>query len=542
MQGEAKVLAIHEKPSKLGELKKALQKQGLTLEVRGKYGLPESLQELNEFNALILADIEATNFTPRQMDNIQRYVNDFGGGLIMTGSENSFGLGGYYKTPVEEVLPVVSRYEKEKETPSLALILVIDKSGSMGGNPIALAREASKASVELLSARDQVGVVAFDGQAKIVSDLRSASAKSEVLSQIDQIGAGGGTNMYPAMAAGRDMLADASAKIKHMIVLSDGQSQGGDFEGVTQELNGMGVTVSTVSLGEGAAVDLMSAIAQIGNGRAYVTSNAEEMPRIFTKETMEASRSAIKEEPFIPVKIQDADFLQGIAIEEAPLLLGYVMTKVKPTSQIQLITETGDPLMASGRYGLGNSIAFTSDTTELWAGEWQEWSHFGQFWSQTIRSIISDRSSRGFKTVLDKNQNVATLNITRNTEAGNPENFIEWDAVLMNSHGGEIPIEISQTGFGTYTAEFPVPKDSNYAIRLHDKSNNRLKTLSQIKSYPKEYLLKQEESKDLKDLKAFSQDLFIDNQNEIAIYKGSLDFFVYIAIAFLLISTFLRRI
>ena len=540
MQGEAKVLALHNQPTKLRELKKALEKQGISMDVRGKYGLPASLQQLNEFDAIMFADIEATHLSARQMDNVRKYVTEFGGGLIMTGSENSFGLGGYYKTPIEEVLPVTSRYEKEKEQPSLALVLVIDKSGSMNGQPIVLAREASKAAAELLSSRDQVGVIAFDGSAKLVTDLTSAANKGEVLSQIDGIGAGGGTNLYPAMAMGRDMLGIASAKIKHMIVLSDGQSQGGDFEGISSELAQMGVTISTVSLGQGAAVDLMAAIAQIGNGRAYVTNNAEEMPRIFTKETMEASRSAIKEEPFAPIKIDDSDYLQGINIDETPLLLGYVMTKIKASAQVQLLTETGDPLLASGRYGLGQSVAFTSDTTDLWAGEWLEWNDFGKFWAQVVRSIVRNKSAQGFITDLKGNDKEMNLQIYRSNENGTPENHITWDATLMDNNGKVQKLPIQQVGFGYYQTNFAKPADENFTLRLHDQSNNRLKTISKISTYPKEYLLASTKPEIFDSLESFEK--ISEERKEIKTQKSALNIFALMAICSLILSTLFRRI
>src|SRR5690606_17270890 len=122
----------------------------------------------------------------------KQYVIDLGGGLMMLGSENSFGLGGYYKTPVEEVLPLVSRFEKEKEKPSLAMVLVIDKSGSMDGLPIQLARQAAKAAVELLSARDSIAVVGFDDQAQVVCEMTSAADGETVQAAIDSLQAGGG--------------------------------------------------------------------------------------------------------------------------------------------------------------------------------------------------------------------------------------------------------------------------------------------------------------------------------------------------------------
>src|SRR5690606_24975387 len=130
---------------------------------------------------LILSNVPATAMTMRQMELIRSYVQDLGGGLVMLGGDQSFGLGGYYRTRLEEILPVRSNFEKEREKPSIAMVLVIDKSGSMGGENIELAKDAAKAAVELLGPRDSIGVIAFDGSSYWVSELRTASDKGYII-------------------------------------------------------------------------------------------------------------------------------------------------------------------------------------------------------------------------------------------------------------------------------------------------------------------------------------------------------------------------
>ena len=142
---------------------------------------------------------------------------------------------------------------------------------------------------------------------------------------------------------------------------------------------------------------------------------------------------------------------------------------------MQLLTETGDPLLASGRYGLGQSVAFTSDTTDLWAGEWLEWNDFGKFWAQVVRSIVRNKSAQGFITELKGNDKEMNLQIYRSNENGTPENHITWDATLMDNNGKVQKIPIQQVGFGYYQTNFAKPADENFTLRLHDQSNNRLK-------------------------------------------------------------------
>ncbi len=379
VKGHPSILVLHQKPKEMRPLVRALRQQEMNVEVRSEHGLPETLEGLAAFDAVVLADFPATAMSPRQMQMIKQYVTDLGGGLVMFGSENSFGLGGYYKTPVEDVLPLISRFEKEKEKPSLAMVLVIDKSGSMTGTPLELARQAAKASVELLSARDMVGVVGFDEQPQIICEMTSAASRDSIQASIDSLQAGGGTYMYAAMVTAKKMLETAPAKIRHMILLTDGQTQPADHEGLVEEMAAENITVSTVAIAE-ADRQLMARIAELGHGRYYETTDPANVPQIFTKETMQATRSAIKEDMFTCLRVGDHPLLAGFSKNDLPLSLGYVMTEVKPTAQLLLAVETGDPLLAIGRYGLGSGMAYTSDLTERWGAEWLAWDGCGKFW------------------------------------------------------------------------------------------------------------------------------------------------------------------
>jgi Ca-activated chloride channel homolog len=313
----------------------------------------------------------------------------------MMGSENTYGLGGYYKTPVEEVLPLVSRFEKEKEKPSLAMIIVLDRSGSMSGTPLALARQAARSAAELLSPQDQICVIAFDDQATLVLDLTPAGNRAQIAAAIDSIAEGGGTNMQPAMVQARDILRGASAKVKHVIGLTDGQTDASNLVQLCQEMADSGTTVSTVAMGDGAARELLAQMAQAGNGRYYETTAPENVPQIFTRETMQASRSAIKEDIYSVAAVSDHPALTGFTDATFPPVLGYVMAKPKPTAQVLLSLESGDPYLAIGRYGSGTGVCCTADLTERWSSEWLTWGGCGKFWAQIFRSALKRADATG---------------------------------------------------------------------------------------------------------------------------------------------------
>lgn len=540
--GQARVLVLHRSPRKMRHFRKAMETQGFSIDVRTPIGLPSTLDGLLGFDAVVLADIPATEIPERAMRNLRRYVSEFGGGLLMLGSENSFGLGGYYKTPVEEVLPITSRYEKEKETPSMAMALVIDKSGSMSGVPIELARQAAKATVELLGPRDKICVIGFDSQPFIASELAPATDVGRIQDAIDSIRAGGGTSMYPAMAEGQRMLAAAGTRIRHMILLTDGQSTPGDFEGISEDMAASGITVSSVAMGGGAARDLLRRIAEIGNGRYYETMDPSTVPQIFTKETMEVSRSAIKEEPFVPVAINTLGFLGGIDFDNTPYLLGYVMTRLKPAALLHLITPGGEPLLASGQYGLGTGMAFTSDATELWGAEWIEWEGYDAFWAQVLRRCVRKDRGAGIAARIVEEPDGLRLLVNRKDTALRPVNKVVWNAVAALEFGGEQPVEIEETGFGRYEAFLPMDEKHNCSIRLLDRDAGAATSIGWQRSYPDEYRLSSKVPAVLTSLSSSGDDPFERKENAAFRYLPARPYFVFAAMLFAILSILFRRL
>ncbi|MEK6246780.1 MAG: VWA domain-containing protein, partial [Planctomycetales bacterium] len=541
VRGKPRILVLHEKPADMRPFSRALKEQEFEVDVRGKFGLPDSIEGMLAFDAIILAELPATRMKPRQMELLKRYVMDFGGGLVMFGSENSFGLGGYYKTPVEEVLPLVSRFEKEKEKPSLAMVLVIDKSGSMQGLPIQLARQAAKSAVELLGARDMIGVVGFDGQPFIACEMRSAADSDAIHASIDSLEAGGGTFMYQGMIAAKDMLDGVSAKIRHMIILSDGHTHPADHEGLTQAMADSGITVSTVALG-GADRQLLASIAEIGRGRYYETDDPANVPQIFTKETMQASRSAIKEDLYGTVQISDHPILTGYKETDLPFSLGYVMTEAKPTAQLLLVAETGDPLMAMSRYGLGAGLAFTSNLTEQWGGEWLAWDDCGQFWAQALRGVLRKSDAEGLQVDYDSSTDDWSIQLKRTSADGVPINDISWDVSALDENGRMHEVAVEQMGLGRYQANLPLEGRRQLTLRVRDRDNDKLKVIHYHQPYPAEYRLARDLPEALGQLPATSATTIRDGIVSERRRRAVGHFFYFAALGCLLGSILMRRI
>ena len=542
VSGKPRVLAIHKDPKEMRSFARALRKQGVELDVRGAKGLPNSLEELLAFRAVLLCDVAATDLTVKQMFDLKRYVADMGGGLGMFGSENSFGIGGYHNTPVDEILPIASRYEKEKIKPSLAMALVIDKSGSMSGQPIQLARQAAKSAVELLGSQDSIAVIGFDSQAQTIVQMSSAANKAAIKDSIDSLAAGGGTNLFPGLVRAQEMLDATPAKIKHVIILSDGQTSGQGYEELVGELVANRVTVSTVALGQGAAKELMQALAELGNGRYYETDDPQSVPQIFTKETMQASKSAIKEDLFEAVHVADHPMLNGFEKAELPFIMGYVMTQPRPTAKVLLATEVGDPLLATNRFGLGQTFAYSSDVTEKWGSEWLSWSACGQFWNQVIRSILRKEDGRGIQASTDIANEEMTIRLTRRDDAGNLVNRVKWRAEALDDTRNTQVLDMSQTGVGTYSAKIPLLGKDRLLIQFTDAADGNNKTVYWRRGYPAEFLLDQQSDSQLIELEEASMETIRENTASGVVEKDRLPLFAFLALISSIIGILLRRI
>ena len=517
--GKPRVLLIESDPKLAQQLVWALQQEEIEVDVRPVEGMPESLADLQNYELLALSNVPATSLTQRQMELARTYVQDLGGGFMMLGGDQSFGLGGYYKTVLEEILPVRSDFEKEKEKPSLGMVLVIDKSGSMGGEKMEMAKEAAKSAAELLGPRDQLGVIAFDGNFFVVSDFQSASNKARIIDDISRIEAGGGTTMYPAMEEAYNILQGSTAKLKHVIMLTDGISSPGDFEGMAQQMVSARMTCTTVAVGEGSDTNLLEEIARVGQGRFFSATDPATLPQIFAKETMTASKSAINEQPFIPQVIRPTAALAGIDFETAPFLLGYVVTRPKATCEFILATEAGDPLLCWWRYGLGTTVAFTSDAKSRWGAEWLTWPGYSKFWAQVVRQSMRKNDVKGVIVEVKQERRRATVTLDAIDPSGKFLNQAETELTLIDPQLGQRKLEMKQTAPGRYVAEFDTPASGAYHMNLAQKTAGgtllHQQTRGLIVGYPDELRLHPTNEELLKSLAAATRGRFNPSPEEL---------------------------
>ncbi|MHC5054963.1 MAG: VWA domain-containing protein [Planctomycetota bacterium] len=474
VRGRPTALYIEGEPGEAGYLVDAMEREGLALHVRPPEAIPETLQELAGYDAVIISDVPAPKITARALSLLRDYVELLGGGFLMIGGENSFGVGGYYRTPVEDVLPVKMKSPDVEERASVALALVLDRSGSMRGQKVEICKSAAISTAELLTSKDYLGVVAFDSAPTWIVPMTRLTSRSRVAGQISTINSGGGTCIYPAMATAREALAGVSAKVKHMIVLTDGQTSGSGYETLSAQLHSEGVTVSTVGIGSGAAVPLLQAIAAAGGGKFYFTNDPTTIPRIFTQDTMVHMGRLIREEPFKPRQVERHPMLKGWRADGAPSLLGYVKTTRKATAQVPLVTDIGDPLLAHWRFGLGKVTAFTSDCKSRWSALWiTGWEGYSQFWAQVIRETAREPQGSRMDIRLEETGGRASIAVDVLEDAASYANDVEVASdvffVPASSIGSAMKrvsgSVLEQEGPGRYRGEFLPDRPGVYLVR-----------------------------------------------------------------------------
>ncbi|MGB8956510.1 MAG: VWA domain-containing protein, partial [Tumebacillaceae bacterium] len=293
--GRPSVLIVEGKPGEAKWLAGALQAGQVPFEVKQATAMPSTLEDLRRYAAIVLANVSGVDVPESTQKQIEIAVRDFGVGLMMTGGDDSFGLGGYFNTPIEKALPVYMDIRNQKEIPSLGLMLVVDRSGSMGVEKMEIAKEAARRSTAMLSPQDTLGVVAFDSAPWWVIEPTHVTDPKDLQNRISGITAGGGTDIYPALAEAFASLTEVKAKRKHIILLTDGQSSYGDYAGLTEKMREKGITMSTVAVGQDADQNLLRQLAEWAKGRFYATTDSSNVPQIFSKETAMAGKTYIED-------------------------------------------------------------------------------------------------------------------------------------------------------------------------------------------------------------------------------------------------------
>ncbi len=507
VEGEARILVVDGK-GRSEPLEDAIRAGGVTnLERLPPERFPASMSELQNYDAVILDDVSSDRLTSGpggQQQLLKDYVESHGGGLVMVGGDRSFGQGGWWRTPVEEALPVSMDIKMRKIRASMALVIIVDQSGSMsmtvpgGQTKLSLANEAAVRAVELLGERDKVGVVYVDTAPMWCVRIQPATdaAKQKMFSDIRaNRGGGGGIYVFSGITAAYDALDKVEAMIKHIILFSDAadsEQQEGCIDRALKE-KAKARTLTVIGMGKETDQhgEFLKDLARAGDGRIQFVEDVRNLPQIFTDETLTASKSAIVEADFVPRLTGPATFTQGIEWSKAPALHGYITTSLK--DRAEAILQSGvaespdDPILAKWQFGLGRSVAFTSDATYRWAKDWLGWDGYRRLWPQVVRWVSRRRAATDYRVAVHHEQGRGRVVLDAFDEKGEAKNFLELQARVSGPDGKPAAVKLVQRGSGRYEAEFPADASGGYFVTVAGKEGEIVGQVGSAVSYSPEY-------------------------------------------------------
>jgi uncharacterized membrane protein len=474
-----------------------LEADGIAVRVLAPGALPTEAAGYAGVDGIVLEDISNEELGKVRAEAIGSAVRNRALGLFVLGGEHSFSLGKYYKSPLQDVLPVKSLIPGKLQRKNVAVELILDRSGSMinevGGVPkIAMAQAAARGAVEfLLKHRDQVGIVAFEIKSKTLVPLTTVDPGNvkEIEHKINTLPANGGTNIFKGLAEGVKAIEKSKAKERHIILLSDGISEPGSYKQLVPGLKKANIAVATVALGAEADFKLLKDIAADTGGNYYRTENARDLPKIFDKETRINTRT-VRLRGQIGVSAGDPSPITGSLVgQKLPPLLGNVVTELKPGAEAALLGQDKDhppdPVLAQWQYGAGRVATWTPGLAANWAGEWLErprlfqdaarWSERGVAAPPLTPSLVPGDQSQvevaptdgaGKPIVLESLRGTLTSAKTGKSISLEFEEAAanRWLAPLPELPGGEYEYALTSRGAGSLTGLLAVPYPAEYRL------------------------------------------------------------------------------
>lgn len=446
------------------ELESLFTSAGLSVTKLDIASAPTTVEELNRYEAVVLADCPYYDMEEEFVNSLVSYVQNSAGGLFVSAGENSLALGGYKDTPLETILPVNMDLTDDDKKKSTAIVMVVDRSGSMGMgeygvSKLELVKEAMVRSVQTLDEGDSVGVLAFDdGFSWIVEPTEITGNAKTIEDEIYSVNQGGGTSIQPALKEAVDKLSEYTADSKHIILMSDGQGESEGYESIINTARLSGISISTVAVGGDSATELLQSIADMSEGRYYYTDEFTDLPKIFERETTLSDKNYINNENFYPEVGDSSQVLEGI--EALPMLNGYIASSPKAASSVVLTHNDTDPILALWQYGLGTTAVFAADVQNQ-CTQWLAAEEGQNVIKNTLAYVMRNRSFGGFETELgEKNgESVITLQ-TDDEDVGSINATLEGNGITSE------PV-FEQVSPGVFEADAGELEPGNYVLNLN---------------------------------------------------------------------------
>lgn len=455
---------------------RALELQDVSSRILPPHRAPFTPEGWVGFDAVVLMNVPALDLDTKQQEALEVWVKDHGGGLMILGGENAFGPGGYYETALERISPLSARVPRE--APKVALLFVLDRSGSMQQrvgdvSRLEIAKEATLAAIDLLHEESLASIVAFDTEATVLAPMQSVQNRHVFREHLQGLVPGGGTSLYPALVEALEEFADVDAMARHMVVLTDGLSQPGDFETVLKSITAEGISASTVAIGQGADTVRLQEIARLGRGAFHSTTDFRALPSILSQEALLLSGTPVEEGAATPAWAdRSAPFVAGLP-DMWPELDGYVLTTAKNRADVHMTVGDDAPLLASWRPGVGRVIGFASHGAGPFTRRWIQFDAYPRLWAQAVRWILPSTHGPGVHVDLRRSGDVVQVHALAISEDGQMQSGLDLSAEVEDPSGAlHAQLELSEVSPGEFTSSFEAVSPGIYRVSVHSDEDS----------------------------------------------------------------------
>ncbi|ARO15595.1 von Willebrand factor type A [Ketogulonicigenium robustum] len=431
---------------------------------------PDYLRDWADYGGIVLLNTPALDLMPHRQRMIRQMVTEYGLGLLILGGERAFGPGGYFETPLEEISPLSSRVPRE--APEVTMVFVLDRSGSMqqavdDSNRLGVSKRATLSALDLLNPQSQIGIVVFDTEATTIVPLSTVDIDA-ARTALERVDTGGGTAIYPGLVAAYQALRASQSPAKHIVVMTDGLSQPGDWAGILGQITADGTTVSAVAVGQGADTEAANTIARLGNGVAHVSRDFAALPSILAQEAMMFADPLNTGESQPQWTGATAPFLRAMPATLPPVG-GFVLTTAKPDATVAMTapdTQGEDmPLLAWWRAGNGQVMAFASDAVGSWTQQWHDMPGYGALWADSLRAFQPALPISGLILRLRPQNEDLVVALTALSPAGEGITGIAPIAHLKTPDG-TVDVPLQMVGPGNYRGTLPRGATGRYDATL----------------------------------------------------------------------------
>ena len=495
--GPPRVLLVQNTLGEAASLESALHSTGIGTSTITPDQLPRSASDLAAYQAVVLVNIPAASLGTDAMTLLQASVRDLGMGLVVIGGADSYGPGGYAGTALETTLPVQIQLPQDMQKPPVAVMLVLESTESGTGDQVL--RGAAEAVVDQLTPRDMVGVT-NGSMGTVVVPLAPLTDKAAVKRKIEGIGLGDPPSYTPDLNAADQALTHASASLKHIILLGDGDASD-NYQPVITAIHAHGITVSTVAIASIMSdAGLMQEMAGWGHGRFYQSNSIADIPQIFLKESREALKPWIVEGRIAPQLASLADVIPGVPLDSFPPLSGYVATTPRAAADVVLKSPQGDPLLATWQYGLGRVMAWTSDAQGRWTAGLLQWPSANRFFGDIVHSSLPQPGDPALQVETRVQGDHTHLLVTAPATSGAT---VTVSAVTPDL--ADASLTLSPTGAGRFEGDLPTDQVGSYLLHVNESAGGVVRhttTAGLVVPYSPEY---RDLGTDLPSLKAIAQ-------------------------------------